>query len=335
MECVRLAGAFERAVQLERGSKLAALHTLRVIFALLLAASAWPAFGQTSPIYAWTNFVGQPGGRGNADGIGSAARFWFPGGVAVDSTGNLFVADSANNRIRKVNPAGVVTTLASGGAWKWLASVAVDSAGNVFMADCDNHTIWKATPGGVMTTVAGLAGRSGSADGTNSAARFSYPYGVAVDSAGNVFVADTSNNAIRKITPIGTNWVVTTVAGSPSLWNSGSADGTNSAAQFGAPAGLAVDSAGNVFVADTGNNTIRKVTPVGTNWVVTTVTGHAGPWGSSDGTGSAARFYGPASVAVDSAGNLFVADRYNQTIRQVTPVGTNWVVTTLAGSALA
>jgi sugar lactone lactonase YvrE len=132
-----------------------------LLLAVLWAAGAWPAFSQTSPIYAWTTFAGQMGGIGNTDGTGSAARFHWPNGVAVDSAGTVFVADGPNDTIRKVTPAGVVTTLA------------------------------------------GLAGTHGSADGTGSAARFNGPGGVAVDSAGNVFVADTENNTIRKVTPAG------------------------------------------------------------------------------------------------------------------------------------
>ena len=131
--------------------------------------------------------------------------------------------------------------------------MAVDSAGNVYVADSNNVTIRKITPGGVVSTLAGLAGQYGSADGTGSAARFNNPNGVAVDSAGNVYVADTCNYTIRKITPGG---VVSTLAGLAG--NRGSADGTGSAARFFSPQGVAVDSAGNVYVADTGNHTIRK-----------------------------------------------------------------------------
>ena len=177
------------------------------------------------------------------------------------------------------------------------------------------------TPAGVVTTLAGLAGSQGSADGTGSAARFAWPIGVAVDSTGNVYVADNGNDTIRKVTPAG---VVTTLAGLAG--SSGSADGTGSAARFYGPSGVAVDSAGNVYVADTGNYTIRKVTPAG---VVTTLAGLAGTEGSADGTGSAARFSYPSGVAVDSAGNVYVADTGNNTIRKVTPAG---VVTTLAGT---
>jgi streptogramin lyase len=152
-----------------------------------------------------------------------------------------------------------------------------------------------------------------------------------VDSAGNLYVADYYNDTIRKVMPVGTNWVVTTIAGFAGI--AGSADGTGSAARFNGPEGVAVDTNGNVYVADQVNCTIRKVTPVGTNWVVTTLAGLAGSIGSVDGTNRAARFAYPVGMAVDMAGNLYVADNGDYTIRQVTPVGTNWVVTTLAGLA--
>jgi sugar lactone lactonase YvrE len=293
-----------------------------------------------------TTLAGTAGSRGSADGTGAAARFWLPEGVAVDGSGNVFVADTGNNTIRKITPSGVVTTLAgsadqpgsadgTGAAARFREpqGVAVDGSGNVFVADYYNGTIRKITPSGVVTTLAGTAGIFGSADGTGAAASFSYPEGVAVDGAGNVFVADsdwtgnfylanTSNNTIRKITPAG---VVTTLAGSAGL--SGSADGTVAAALFNEPWGVAVDGAGNVFVADSGNNTIRKITPSG---AVTTLAGTAGSSGSADGTGAAARFYGPSGVAVDGSGNVFVADSQNCTIRKIAPSG---VVTTLAGTA--
>ena len=238
--------------------------------------------------------------------------------------------------VRKVTPAGVVTTLAGQAGVFGSADgtgtnallghpeyVALDGAGNLYIADSGNDTIRKLTPAGVVTTLAGSAGNSGSADGTNSAARFNDPLGIAVDSAGNLYVADANNNTIRKVTPVGTNWVVTTLAGSPG--NSGSTDGTGTNALFNFPFGLAVDSVGNVYVADYGNYTIRKVTPAG---AVTTLAGSAGNYGYADGTGTNAVFTVVRAVAVDSAGNAYVADFDASTIRKVTPAG---AVTTLAG----
>src|SRR5439155_685875 len=159
-------------------------------------------------------------------------------------------------------------------------------------------------------------------DGTGSAARFYYPEGVAADAGGNVYVADSGNSTIRKITPAGVVTTLTGLAGKP-----GSDDGAGSAARFAYPVGVAADAAGNVYVADSDNHTIRKITPAGG---VTTLAGLAASPGGADGTGSAARFYYPGGVAADAAGNVYVADTDNYTIRKITPGG---VVTTLAGLA--
>ena len=299
-------------------------------------ADSWNyAIRKVTPAGVVTTLAGQAGWSGSTDGTGSAARFYQPYGVATDSAGNVYVADTWNHTIRQVTPTGVVTTLAglgptqgsmdgTGSAARFdsPSGVAGDTAGNVYVADHDNHTIRKVTPTGVVTTLAGRAGSYGSTDGTGSAARFAYPYGVAVDSAGNVYVADNYNSTIRKVTPAG---VVTTVAGLAIAY--GSTDGTGSAARFWFPCGVAVDSSGDVYVADYYNQTVRKVTPAGE---VTTVAGLARYEGSTDGTGSEARFYFPTGVASDSAGNAYVADTWNHTIRKLTPVG---VVTTLAGLA--
>jgi hypothetical protein len=210
--------------------------------------------------------------------------------------------------------------------------LALDLSSNIYVAD--GNAIRRISPSGtnwVVTTLVGSVLVHGTNDGTNGVARFDNPQGVAVDGGGNLFVADTLNNAIRKVTPIGTNWVVSTVAGLPGRTNTASADGTNTTARFYQPFGIAADSATNLYVADTLNYTIRKVTPQGTNWVVTTLAGSPGLFGSADGTNNAARFGFPSSVAVDSVGTLYVTDFASNTIRKITLSGTNRLVSTFAG----
>ena len=187
----------------------------------------------------------------------------------------------------------------------------MDNSGNIYTADQPHHTIRKITPEGTATIFAGLNDTPGSANGTGSVARFNFPTGLAVDGAGNVYVADSGNNTIRKITPAAK---VTTFAGSAGLF--GNTDGTGTAARFNDPFGVAVDHSGNVFVTDTGNNTIRKITPAR---VVTTLGGLPLSPGTSDGAGINARFNSPRGVAVDSTGNIYVGDTGNHTIRVGTP----------------
>jgi mucin-19 len=280
-------------------------------------------FGQTITI-AGTGLAG------SVDGIGTAASFNQPFGVAADTKGNIYVVDHLNNLIRKITPAGVVTTLAGSGtigsangigaaaSFNNPTGIAVDVAGNIYVADVSNNLIRKITPAGVVTTLAG-SGALGSTDGPGASATFSNPSGVAVDGAGNVYVADLSNNLIRKITPGG---VVSTLAGSGL---SGSADGTGAAATFDQPYGIAVDAQGNVYVADWGNNLIRKITPAG---VVTTIAGTGKP-GAADGMGINASFNKPFGLAIDQNGYLYVVDTGNEELREISPAG---LVTTVAGN---
>lgn len=274
-----------------------------------------------------TTFVGS--NQGFADGTGTAAQFNFPTSMVKDAAGNFFVADRDNHRIRKITPAGVVTTFAGSGtagftngtgtaaSFNQPYALAIDAGDNLYVGDRVNYSIRKITPAGVVTTLAGN-GTAGMIDATGSAARFGEPIGIAVDASGNVYVGDYFNNRIRKISPAG---VVTTFAGS----SPGFVDGTGTSAAFNNPFGLAFDAAGNLYVADSHNFAIRKITAAG---VVTTLAGN-GTQGSANGTGSAATFSRPIGITVDANGNVYECDLDNHTIRKITPAG---VVTTFAGT---
>lgn len=280
-------------------------------------------------VYLFNTIAGSPGIWGSTDGTNRNATFMGVGAIAVDSSTNLFVVDSDNIRkISTVGPDWVVSTPARG--FTSLYGVAADGAGNLYVTDYNAIQLLRHVGNDwVASTIAGVVGQSGSRDGTNFNALFWGPVGIAVDDAGNVYVSDQGNCTIRKISPVGADWVVTTIAGL--AVTHGYADGTNGQARFWHPWGLAVDKNRNVYVAGYSDQTIRKISPVGTNWVVTTVAGLGLNIGSADGTNYGARFNQPAGVAVDSAGNLYVADNLNDTIRKITPVGTNWVVTTIGG----
>jgi sugar lactone lactonase YvrE len=278
------------------------------------------------------------GTRGFADGQGITAQFDNPADVAAGPDGSIYVADSANHRIRKISAAGLVSTLAGsskpghqdgvGGA-ALLSSptgISVNASGVIVFADSvatDPHPMFVrlVSAEGKVTALAGSSS-AGSQDGQGTQAFFRTPANVAIDKDGNVYVADTSNHRIRKVTPDGN---VTTFAGSPgSDVVSGYNDGPAAEAQFKSPAGIAVDGSGNVYVADTGNHCIRLIA----NGQVTTLAGSPTP-GKGNGKGKAASFNFPNDVAVDSVGNVFVADSANHLIRKITPDG---AVTTIAGA---
>ncbi len=292
----------------------------------------------------WTvsTLAGLAGVYGDADGATNNARFHSPVGLTADNAGNAYVADNNNNEIRKINTSGVVSTFAGistgstdgpgTNALFWsTAAVALDPRGNVYVADYYNCTVRKIATNGVVSTIAGLAGNIGSADGTNSDARFYYPSDIALDSGGSLYVADAYNSTIRRITPVGTNWVTRTIAGQAGVY--GVVDGVGTNAVFYVPAGIAVDANTNIFVTDNYGMVVRKLTPAGTDWMVATIAGLPYTVGSSNGIGTNAMFYFPRGVAVDNSSNVYVADSENNGIRQLTPVGTNWLVSTIAGVA--
>jgi kumamolisin len=275
------------------------------------------------------------GASGNTNSSGNNARFNTPNGVATDGSGNIFVADSGNNLIRKITTAGVVSSYGTGGQFNVPEGVAVDSSGNVYVADTDNDTIRKITTSGAVSTIGGQKGIAGYADGASAQSLFTLPSGVAVDRSSNVYVADFGNSVIRKITPAG---VVSTLAGQATV--SGYLDGPGGSALFNGPTGLVVDSSNNIYVTDclippqgsnaAGNDLIRKVTSAG---VVSTLAGSAGNAGYANGTGTAAQFYSVQALALNaSTGAFYFADTYNQLIRSGIQETTISVATTANAS---
>lgn len=283
--------------------------------------------------------AGSVGSPGIQDGVGAAAGFQNPFGVAVDANGNVFVSDASSDTIRKISPAAAVSTVAgqaplqdsvdgtgANAGFVFFASnaAAIDASGNVFVSD-DAGTIRQITPSGQVTTFAGTAYTPGAGSGGQGAqAVFSVPAGVAVDSAGNLFVADSGNHVIRKLNAVA---LESTFAGAAGVI--GSQDGVDINARFNNPAGLAFDGAGNLYVSDSEDNTIRKITPQG---VVSTLAGTAGVTGNGNGLGAAAAFFAPIGLAVDASGNVYVADSGNHLIRKISASGTT---TTFAGTGVA
>ena len=278
------------------------------------------------------------GTAGFADGANTTAQFNLPYGVACDASGNVYVADQANNVIRRIEAAtGAVSTLAgnvlvsgnlngTGTAARFGApsGVACDASGNVYVADQGNHRIRRIVAAtGVVSTLAGST--QGFADGTGSAAQFNTPTGVACDASGNVYVADQYNQRIRRI--VAATGAVSTLAGNGTA---GFADATGSAAQFNRPYGVACDASGNVYVADRSNHRIRRI--VAATGAVSTLAGN-GTGGFADGPASTAQFNNPSGVACDASGNVYVADLLNNRIRRV--VAATGVVSTRAGSGTA
>jgi sugar lactone lactonase YvrE len=264
------------------------------------------------------------GKEGSTDGKASTASFFFPIAVATGPDGSVYIADTHNSLIRKISPAGIVSTIAGQltAATKEHpdslqrldnpSGITVGKDGVVYFTDWERNLVRKISPDGKMSIIAGSID-PGSKDGRGKSASFNLPEGIAVDDKGNLYIADTYNNMIRKITPDG---LVTTLAGKPALrgkHNAGSKDGKGPAASFSKPCGIAVDRQGNVYVADVGNNKIRRVTQDGT---VTTFAG-TGLRGAQNGPARTATFYRPFGVAVDKAGNVYVADYQNNLVRKI------------------
>lgn len=261
-------------------------------------------------------------------------------GVAVDSSGNFYLADAFNNRIRKIDTSGVITTVAGSGVYSYSGdggpatsaqlfaphAAAVDVNGNLFIADTDNNVVREVTSKGVISTIAGTGASGSSGDnGPATAATLNLPQGVAVDLSGNVFVADTANSRVRKIS----NGTITNYAGNGTAGYSGNG-GSATGATLNTPVGLAVDKSGSLYIADQGNNVVRMVSAGGT---ITTFAGNGTQgYSGNGGPATSAQLNGPQGVAVDSSGNVYIADTLNSVIREVTP---NGVIQTIAGTGIA
>ena len=298
----------------------------------------WQLNGTNLP----NNLITTVAGNGTAGfagdgGIATAGEVNAPVGVAADSAGNVFIADSNNNRIRKVGTDGLITTVAGDGAptyggngvaatnaaLRGANGVAVDSAGNLFIADTSNNRIRKVDANGIITTLAGNGAYAfGGDDGPATNASFRAPQGVAVDGIGNVFIADYGNQRIRKVD---TNGIITTIAGKSGSGFSGDGGAaTNASLNF--PRGVAVDGAGNVFIADLGNERIRKVDIYGT---ITTIAGNGSSFYSGDGGMATNAAIDPYGVSADDYGDILVVDHNNNRVRRIDPYG---IITTVAGT---
>ena len=283
--------------------------------------------------------TGSPGFAGDG-GQASKAQLNLPAGISIDAGGNLYIADSANLRVREISSSGNIATIAGNGIFSYSgdgglgtkaqlngpAGVAIDAAGNVYISDTVNNRVRKVSPNGIIATIAGTGSPGFSGDGGAAAnAQINSPQGLAVDAAGNLYIADSGNNCVRMIAPDGT---ITTFAGNATPGFSGDG-GPAASAEMTKPFGLAVDTAGNLYIAAFGNSRIRKVSA----GIITTVAGNGFTGYSGDGGPAiSAAINGPKGVAVDSGGNIYIADTANNRIRRVTPDGN---IATIAGTGVA
>jgi sugar lactone lactonase YvrE len=259
---------------------------------MLLACALLPVAAASQPL-TFRGTLGSPGKSGSSDGLSQQARFSEPVGLAVGSANRLYITDMANQTIRQVTP--------TGGDWQ-------------------------------VTTLAGFPGQTGTIDGPGSEARFNFPIRIAVGWLGRLYVTDNASHTIRELTPNGSNWTVSTIAGLAGF--SGSVDGTNNEARFAWPDGIAAHSSGRIYVTDSLNNTVRSITPEGTNWVVKTIAGLAETPGTADGVGTEARFSASIGLAVDPTGTrIYVSDTWNHTVREMNDEDGTWRVSTIAGDA--
>jgi trimeric autotransporter adhesin len=311
-----------------------------LIIALALCTASWVACGGSSGgsinTIAGKNVAGFQGDGGAA----TNAHLNTPTGVGVDSTGNIYIADSANNRIRKVS-SGNITTIAGNGnaaftgdgaaataaSFNQPVAVAIDGSGNIFVVDQLNNAVRKITSAGVISTIAGTGTAGYNGDNiAASTAQLYFPTGVAVDANGNIYIADLANNRIREITAA--SGLITTVVGTGVAGYAGDS-GAATAAQLSAPSGVALSKSGDLYIVDQGNNVVRKVT----SGTISTVAGTGAPGNTGDGgKATAALLSNPYGIAVDSTGNFYISDVVNNRVRKV---GTDGNISNAAGNGVA
>ncbi len=300
---------------------------------LLICWTAWTAAAQAPPSYTITNAAGNgTAGFGGDSGKAPEAQLNYPLGLAIDGSGNIYIADHINHRIRRVAPDGTITTVAGSDSigstgddgpatsarLNYPSGIAIDSSGALYITDTMNHVIRKVVVGGNITLFAGSRGVSGFREKDAKGellpakdAELNAPTGIAIDSAGNIYFCDTRNHRVRKI---GTDGKIQTIAGTGEKGETG--DGGKAVeAKLHSPSGVAVDAAGNVYIADQMNHRIRKVDRDG---IITTVAGTGLPgYSGNGGLATRAQLFYPCCVAVDRQGNLFIADRTNNRVRRV------------------
>lgn len=289
-----------------------------------------------SPIYtvAGSGTAGYSGDGGNAD----AAKCTSPTAVVVDTFGNLYISDAGNNVIRKVSKSGGITTVVGNGTGGYTGDggqatlatlnnptgIAIDNTGNLYISDAGNNVIRMVNTAGIITTIAGNGTIGHTGDGGQAtSASLNTPGQIAIDSLGNLYIADISNNAIRKVT---SNGIINTIAGNDSAGYTGDG-GLATSASLNSPLGVAVDAQGNIYIADYGNHVVRKINPQG---IITTIAGNGTlSYGGDGGGATLAGLSSPTSVTLDAAGNIFIADIWNNVVRRVNP---NGIINTVVGN---
>ena len=312
----------------------------KFLFAIAFLLSTTLTYGQTYV----TTYAGT-GTAGFVNGDTAVAKFSSPFGMCKDKNGNIYVADGGNNCIRKINTfTNTVSTFAGNGVAGYAdgmdslaqfnspSDICVDDSGNVYVSDFLNHRIRKISYNGMVSTIAGN-GIAGYSDGSSDSAEFNYPRGICMDKTGNLYIGDSWNHRIRKISPAGN---VTTFAGSNADIGVSSVgdyvDASDTSARFYTPAGLAIDKDGNIYVADAYNHRIRKID---TSRVVTTIagSGNTGPGngGYANGNTNVALLNTPTEIYVDSTGKVYISDTFNNRVRLLN----SGVINTICGKGIA